>query len=178
MEIVLQNRAKILLPALIAALLTPAVAAAPDARRPEMFDKLVACRTISDPAQRLACYDAQVSALDAAEKNDDLVIMDRKQVQETRRSLFGFTLPRFSLGGKKLDEKDDTSEIETTVQSIRRVGYGWSFTLAEDAGTWETSDGLASAPKVGDRIRIKKAMMGSFLGSVGFNRGVRFRRVQ
>ncbi|WP_246152642.1 hypothetical protein [Sphingomonas montanisoli] len=172
------NRAKILLPAVIVALLAPAVAAAPEARRPEMFDKLVACRAITEPTQRLACYDAQVSALDAAEKNDDLVIMDRKQVQETRRSLFGFTLPKFSLGGKKLDEKDDTNEIESTVQSVRRAGNGWSFVLANDAGTWETSDGMATAPKIGDKIRIKKATMGSFLGSVGFNRGVRFRRVQ
>ncbi|RVT92739.1 hypothetical protein [Sphingomonas crocodyli] len=174
----MQNRAKFVLSACVAALLTPAVVAAPEPRRPEMFDKLVACRTITDPTQRLACYDAQVVALDTAEKNDDLVIMDRKQVQETRRSLFGFTLPKFSLGGKKLDEKDDTTEIESTVQSVRRAGNGWSFTLANDAGTWETPDGLGTAPKVGDKIRIKKAMMGSYLGSVGFNRGVRFRRVQ
>ena len=178
----MQNRAKILSFALVAALLAPAVApvvAAPnETSRPEMFDKLVACRSITDSTQRLACYDAQVTALDEAEKRDDLVVMDRKQVRETRKSLFGFTLPKFSFGGKKLDEKDDTIQIETTIQSVRRNGHAWSFTLAEDAGTWETSDNLPTAPKSGDKIRIKKATMGSYLGQVGFNRGVRFRRVE
>jgi len=144
--------------------------------RPALFDRLIDCRMIADSAARLTCYDTQVSAIDAAEKKQDLVVLDRAQVRETRKSLFGFSLPSFSLGGKKLDEKDDITEINSTVAGLRRTQNGWVLTLADGAGTWQ-SDDLTSAPSVGDKVRIRKASMGSFLGRVGFSQGARFRRV-
>lgn len=148
---------------------------APQAR-PELLQRLVDCRAIAEPTARLNCYDTQVGAIDAAEKQQDLVVMDRAQIRETRKSLFGFTLPSFSLGGKKLDEKDDITEINTKVAAVRHVASGWIITLADDAGTWQ-SDDLTSAPSVGDKVRIRKAMMGSYLGKVGFSQGARFRRI-
>lgn len=161
------------------ALAAAAGAAAPKGApqdRPELLNRLIDCRAIADNAARLACYDTQVSAIDAAEKKQDLVVLDRAQVRETRKSLFGFTLPNFSFGGKKLDEKDDIQEINSTVAGVRRTVNGWVITLADNAGTWESND-LTSAPAIGDKVRIRKASMGSFLGSVGFARGARFRRV-
>ncbi len=155
-----------------------AASAADPAPRPQLFAKLVECRSVSDPAQRLACYDTQVSALDAAEKKKDVVMMDRQQVRETRRSLFGFTLPKFSFGGTKEDDEDDIGELESVVASLRPLrNGGWSFVLPKEGGTWETGDVLNFAPRAGDKIKIRKASLGSYLGSVGPNRGVRFRRV-
>jgi hypothetical protein len=150
--------------------------------RPELFRKLIDCRAIADNVQRLACYDAQVGALDVAEQKKDLVVVDRAQMKETRKSLFGFTLPRlgiFGSGGDKEIKADDISEIDSLVESARPIAGGnWSIKLANDAGTWETLNALDAAPKGGDKVHIKKAMMGSYLGSIGnFNRGVRFRRV-
>jgi hypothetical protein len=162
-----------------------AASAAMPAARPQLLVKLVECRAITDAAQRLACYDAQVSALDAAEKKKDVVVMDRAQVRETRKSLFGFTLPSlnlFSGGGGKADKDDavdDITEIDSTVTAVRALqGAGWSLVLANGAGTWETSDPLTKDhPEVGAKIHIKKALVGSYLGSIGYNHGVRFRRV-
>jgi hypothetical protein len=146
--------------------------------RPALFSKLVECKAIADSTQRLACYDAQVSAIDAAEKKQDLVVMDRAQIRETRRSLFGFTLPRFTLGGKKVDDADDVQEIETTIRTARRAGYDWVLTLEDDNGTWQTSEPLGKdPPKAGTKIRIKKALMGSYLATIGISRGVRLKRV-
>lgn len=160
---------------------TSATTAAP---RPQLLVKLVECRAISDSAQRLACYDAQVSALDAAEKKRDVVVMDRAQVRETRRSLFGFSLPSLNLfgGGAKDDKNDaaeDVTEINSTVVSAHPLrGSGWTIVLANGAGTWETGDSLSrDRPEAGAKVHIKKALMGSYLGSVGYNQGVRFRRV-
>lgn len=151
--------------------------------RPELFRKLIDCRAITDSAQRLACYDAQVGALDVAEKKKDLVVIDRVQLKETRKSLFGFTMPKFGIFGSSGDKEmkaDDIVEIDAAVDSARPIASGnWSIKLTKDAGTWETISALDQPPKGGDKVHIKKALIGSYLGSIGYlNRGVRFRRVK
>jgi hypothetical protein len=161
--------------AVAAALFAPAMAADKPVERPPLFAKLIECRAIADSAARLACYDNQVSAIDVAEKKQDLVVMDRQQIRETRKSLFGFSLPKFTLGGRKVDASDDIQEIEGKVLSVSHRGSVWSIVVDDDKGTWETSDTIDTKP--GERIRIKQASMGSYLGTVGFKRGVRFRRV-
>ena len=47
--------------------------------RPELLTRLVDCRSIADGGQRLACYDAAASAFDTAEKQGDVVVIDREQ---------------------------------------------------------------------------------------------------
>jgi len=164
--------------------LASAAAAEKPRNRPELFDKLLQCRGIADNAQRLACYDQSVGAMEEAEQKKDIVVVDRKEIREARKSLFGFTLPKISLfsGEKaddKTDDKDEVKEISSTVEAVHMIkGGDWSLRLANDAGTWETTSSLAIQPETGDKVHIQKAMMGSYLGSVGVNHGVRFRRVQ
>lgn len=162
--------------------LASAAAAEKPRNRPELFSKLLDCRAIADNAQRLACYDQSVGAIEEAEKKKDLVVVDRKEIRETKKSLFGFTLPKIGLftGDKNDDdEKDEINEISSTVEIARIVkGGDWSLRLANDAGTWETNSELNVPPRAGDKVRIKKATMGSYLGQVGINRGVRLRRVK
>jgi hypothetical protein len=158
-----------------------AASAGKTADRPELFRKLIDCRVIADSAQRLACYDTQVGALDTAEKKRDLVVVDRAQMRETRKSLFGFSLPNFGIFGGKADKEiqaEDVSEINATLASSRGIAGGnWSLVLANGAGTWETMNPLDFAPKSGDKVHIKKGLMAGYLGSIGYNRGVKFRRV-
>jgi hypothetical protein len=160
--------------------LASAAAAEKPRNRPELFNKLLDCRAIADNSQRLACYDQSVGAIEEAEKKKDLVVVDRKEIRETKKSLFGFTLPKIGLfTGDKDDDKDEVSEISSTVEIARMVkGGAWSLRLADDAGTWETISDLKADPRPGDKVRIKKASLGSYLGQVGISRGVRFRRVQ
>jgi hypothetical protein len=161
-----------------------AAPAAAAATRPELLVKLVECRAITDSTQRLACYDAQVAALDAAEKKRDVVVIDRAQVRETRKSLFGFTLPNLGIFGSRSDKDDkeiaaeDITQIESTVASARGSQNGnWSIVLTDGAGTWDATSGVSVPPRPGDKVIIRKATFGSYLGSVGYNHGVRFRRV-
>lgn len=148
------------------------------ANRPELFTKLIDCRAITENTQRLGCYDAAARALDEAEKTKDLVVVDRKEIRETKRSLFGFALPKIGLfSGDRDDDKDEIKEVASTVESMRQAGGNWSIRLANDGGTWEAISGLNYPPRVGDKVKISKASMGSYLGQVGLSRGVRFRRV-
>lgn len=172
--------------ATIGALTFASAASAKEMRdSPELFRNLLDCRSIADSNQRLACFDKATGALDEAQKKRDLVVVDRKQIRETRKSLFGFTLPKIGIFGGD-DDKDDKradadeiQEIESVVEGARPIqGGNWSLRLAKDAGTWETTSTLTVDPRAGDKVKIKKASLGSYLGSVGINRGVRFRRVQ
>lgn len=169
--------------ALVAA--TAGVAAEKPQTVADPFRSLIDCRAISASDQRLACYDKQVASLDDAQKNKDIVVVSKAQVREARRSLFGFTLPNFTLfsGGKtsakedKQDRAEEITRLETTLVHASQLRNGnWSLTLAE-GGTWEATTDLNIDPRSGDKVVINRAALGSYLGQVGANHGVRMRRV-
>ena len=146
-------------------------------QRPEMLERLAACRTVADSAARLSCYDAAAAALDTAQQQGDLVIMDRAGVNETRRQLFGFDLTTFPnlFGGTTAAE---LNSIETTLTSAAQAGEGrWVFRLA-DGSSWRQIDSepVRFQNRSGQEVRVRKASLGSFLMTVGGSRAVRVRR--
>jgi len=174
------SRATVAAAALLLA--TPGIAAAPDQRagRPELFRNLTDCRAVKDDKERLACYDARVAALDAAEARNDVVVVDRAEVRKARRSLFGLTLPRLALFGDKDDaaEAEEFNQIESTIKSATQRGYdGWAFVL-EDGARWVQTDSkpLAVDPRPGQPIRIRKAALGSFMANVNGQIAIRVKR--
>lgn len=145
--------------------------------RPETLARLLECRGVVDSAARLTCYDAAAGALDSAERQGDVVIIDRAQVAETRRQMFGFdlpTLPRmFGAAGQA-----EISSIETTLRSASQAADGrWVFRL-EDGGVWRQVDAayVRFENRPGQPVRVRKAAFGSFLLTVGGSPAVRVRR--
>jgi len=53
--------------------------------RAVILQRLLDCRKEADDAARLACYDAQVAAVDQAEAKGDIVVVDREQARTVRR---------------------------------------------------------------------------------------------
>ena len=150
--------------------------------RPQALNRLVACRSISATAERLACYDREVAAVDAAERARDLVVVDRQQVRRTRRSLFGLALPNLGIFG---DDNDDDSEeeqasvLESTIRTVRQDADGkWTFTL-EDGARWTQVDtrDLQRDPRPGNRVRIRRAGLGSYLANIDGQLAIRVRRI-
>ena len=146
-------------------------------QRPEMLERLAACRVVADNSARLACYDGAAAALDQAQQQGDLVVIDRAGVNETRRQLFGFdvpTLPR--LFGDTTSPEIES--IETTLQSASQAGEArWVFRLA-DGSVWRQidSDPVRFQNRSGQDVRVRKASLGSFMLTVGSSRAVRVRR--
>ena len=166
----------------------PALAAAQRGRetppaRPQSFEAVVRCRAIADPAARLACFDAAVAALQSAQERRDVVIVDRQQVREGRRRLFGLALPRIPIfGGGDDDDHDEDAvrTLESTVTAATTVGYGqYQVTLA-DGSVWVQVDNntLATGPRSGHRIVINRGMLGSYMMRVNNQPGIRVRRVR
>lgn len=145
---------------------------------PEAFRQLVACRQIADSAARLACYDRQVAAFEQAESAGEVVLADRKQVEETQRGLFGFAIPGSAILGN--ENGKELTQVETVVTSARQYEYGrWRITM-ENGSVWDQIDAevLAFAPRAGDKAVIKKAAFGSYLVRVAGQPGIKVRQIQ
>ena len=151
-----------------------------DAERPQALTRVLDCRNLASAEERLACYDREVAALEAAEASRELVVVDRQQLRRTRRSLFGLTLPNLSVFGDDTEDGEGVREIESTIRSFRRDPYGkYTFTL-EDGARWVQIDSrdLRLEPRVGQPIRIRRAAMGSYLANVNNQIAIRVRRAE
>jgi len=157
------------------ALAAPAVAAE---EPPAAIKALGACRAIADNAQRLACYDREAGALVQSVESKETVVLDKQEVRKTKRSLFGFALPKLPFFDNDKDEKEDEfTQIEEPIKTVRSIGYGrFRFTLG-DGATWETTEGLNAFPKPGQKVLIKKGLMGSYFIRFEGNRSVKGMRV-
>ncbi|MEQ1547663.1 MAG: hypothetical protein ABL918_03325 [Chakrabartia sp.] len=149
---------------------------------PALYVKLAACRALSDPAARLSCFDDAAAKLDAAVASKDLYMIDRAQVRETRRTLFGLSLPNLGLfGGDKDDETaaaNEITQIDSTLKSVSSNANGWVITL-EEGSTWQQIDGemLALRPKPGMKIVVKKGALGSFKMAIGPQPSIKVKRI-
>lgn len=161
------------------ALSTPA-AQAQEAERAEVLERLAACRAEADPAARLACYDAAAAALDEAERSGDVVVLDREQMRETRRGLFGFAMPSLDIFNRGADEEEEEIDnVSYVVRTARegRDGY-WVFSM-EDGSVWRQIDGrMWGRPRAGETAVVRRAALGSFLMNVGDAPAIRVRREQ
>jgi len=147
---------------------------------PQIFSDVVQCRSIENDQERLACYDDRVAALDTAQKERNLLVVDKEQVRETRKGLFGLTLPAVKIFGGNDDSDEAVNEIEAVIVSVQQVGRGqWAFEL-DNGAQWVQTDNvrLNIPPRSGkSKIRIRRAAMGSFMANVDGQRAVRVKRV-
>lgn len=169
------------LSAMVWAALAASAAAQPTPPRAAALDQLAACRAIADGAQRLACYDTAATALDEAERTGQVVVLDREQVQETRRGLFGFELPTmamFNRGGQPSPE-DEIDNVSFVVRAAREIRDDeWAFTM-EDGSVWRQIEGrMWGRPRPGQTAVVRRAALGSYLMNVGDAPAIRVRREQ
>ena len=147
----------------------------PKTATPKLFEEVVNCRAIQDSAQRLACYDRGVAALDTAQKSNELYVADKAAMKEARRGLFGFSLPKMKIFGD--EDLGDLDELETTIASVGSGQRGYIFTLPDGARWMQTDKKYMDRPKVGAKIRIRKAALGSYMANINGKTGFRVERI-
>lgn len=152
---------------------TQPLAAAPP---PKIFTDVIQCRTITDNAERLACFDRSVGTLAAAQANKEVYVADKEAISEARRGLFGFSLPKLKIFGDE-DMADDMKSIETTISGVGQWQRGLVLTLKDGAKWRQTDSAYLDRPKIGSTIRIRRAAMGSYFGSLEGQPGFRIERV-
>jgi hypothetical protein len=172
------------------------------AASPSPLSPIYACAQKTDPMERLACYDAAVAAVKAAEARSEIVALDQPRVAAVRREAFGFrmpSLPRFGFGGASAGAgastatpnsgqptaaaraRDDVEDEQTfAVARVGRAGDKVALYL-ENGAVWHLTEPVElNAPRQTPfNVRIRAAAMGSFLLTVeGRNKGYRVRRVE
>ena len=164
--------------------LTASIAALAAAQAPQaqpvapVVASITKCRSVADEQARLRCYDSAAAALDTATASGSLVVLDRDAVKKTRRSLFGFDIPNlpFFRGN---DDVDSPKEIQAKVTAARAAGFeNWVLTL-DNGAVWQTTEPTPklSMPRVGDDIKVKRSVTGTYMVQVG-SRNIRARRVR
>lgn len=142
---------------------------------PKLYQDLVQCREISDSAERLACFDAASAKMEQATAAKDIVILDRAEVRKTKRSLFGFFLPKLPFFDD--DDKDEFTMIESSFASVTSIGYGKYQFDVPDGGTWQTTEPMRGVIREGQKMKIKQGAVGGFLMQIGNGGYVRVKRV-
>ena len=114
------------------ALAAPAAAAADEP--PAAIKALAACRAITDNAQRLACYDREAGALVQSVESKETVVLDKQAVRNTKRSLFGFSLP-----GCRSSATTRTRSRTSSPRSRSRSRRSARSAMAASALRWATA---------------------------------------
>jgi hypothetical protein len=155
-----------------------APAAAQPGTQSELVDKLKTCQSQADDTARLECFDAAVGQFVSANEAGEVRVIDREEIRENRRSLFGFNIPNKGILAEPDEDVSDT--LETTVTSVRYITSRKVRFRTEEGATWE----IGNAPsrmrriEVGDPVELKKAALGSYFVKIKGQRGVKGVRVE
>ena len=169
---------KLMAAAIIAAGASASVARPiPNASTPQTVQQLIACRSVTDSAQRLACYDRQAETLSRAIASKDVVVIDKQRATAAKRSLFGFSIPDF--GGLFGGGDNDVKEIASTVSNVRQDSYGAYIVTLADGSTWYQQDDspLGLGPVRGDKVVVARGSFGAFFLRVAGQPGIRVKRI-
>ena len=87
----------------------------------------------------------------------------------------GFSLPRMKIFGD--EDLGDLDELETTIAAVSSGQRGYVFTLPDGARWMQTDKKYMDKPKVGAKIKIEKAALGSYMASINKKAGFRVERI-
>ncbi len=141
-----------------------------------IITELTGCKAIADDPQRLACFDAATAKLAAATAKGDVKIIDREDIRATRRSLFGFELPKIAFFKGDDTAADTPSEIDTTIKAVSAGEYGKFVITMDDGAVWRTTEPLPRAPRPGMPVHLKRGALGNYFMRGGSMRGVTAQR--
>ncbi|MBW0144182.1 hypothetical protein [Sphingomicrobium clamense] len=148
-----------------------------DAPPTTVVDDVAKCREISDPTERLACFDRAAGVLAQAQEADELVVIDRNVALETKRENFGRddNLPK---AAERMVEDVKIKEISESITEFALLDFGKYIFRLSDGSIWRMTDVDRNLrPRVGDSIEIKKMPLGGYMATIdGDRRGVRVKR--
>ena len=144
------------------------------ARAEDVSASLRHCRTLSDAAPRLACYDAIV--IDAAES-----AATAPQPALSAEQRFG--LPAATVLHKEAERGAAPQEMATLALKITSLSFGAGGRVViglENGQVWQqlTPSSDLELLKLGDRVEISRGLLGSFWLSGPGKRGAKVTRVR
>lgn len=167
---------------ILAATALTAAARPPRGGSSPAVDAVTACRAIAGDADRLACFDRAAAALDTAVTQRDITVLDRQEVRQTRRTLFGFSLPNlalFGVGDTDDEKAPEFTTLDSTIVSAVPVSYGkYEMTLKDGGAVWRNIDLLDAPPARGSKVHITRGAIGSYFFKIDSDRAIKAMRLR
>lgn len=151
---------------LVAIALSGVLPATATPRRGEL-EPLFACLPVAGDAARLACLDHETRMLERRSRDTS----DRASSGTTHEAEIA-TRPSARTRSKPLAfQPIDDVLVEATLFAGR-----WLF-ATKNSGIWQQAENgeLGRTPRVGDRLRVRRGALGSFLANIGDGPAVRVR---
>jgi hypothetical protein len=143
-----------------------------------VFQAVLNCRTITDNAARLACYDTAAGKLVEADTHGEIVVIDRAQATAAHREAFGLPVPSLSFITRAL-KPEDVNRVDGVVDSFRVDLNGrYTFVLQGGAIWRQISGDLYRSPKHGSTVQIRHGSLDSFLMNVDGQPSIKVHRDQ
>lgn len=153
----------------------PALAPSP------LVGKLENCTTITDDAERLACFDREVAALVGASSKGSVRIVEQAEITEARKKLYGYQVPDAGIFAAQNDEEREAAKtLVSTITRVRKVGAKeYHIWIAEGDAIWrmKSTSIRFRPPEIGDDVEFKPATMGTYWIRVNGRKGVRGNRI-
>lgn len=130
------------------------------------------CAERADPQARLACYDEVFPPRSAA----PATVPVRSEAERIRE--FGLTQRAVEESKPAAEREQPIERIEASVTEVRSIQGGQRLLSLDNGHTWRIVDGGSRGfLKVGDRVMIRRGLMGSHILSTPGGVGLRVRRV-
>jgi hypothetical protein len=139
-----------------------------------------ACAAVNTDAERLACYDAAVGRLKAAEDAGEVTTITRADVEKVKRESFGFQIPSLpSLALKKSGGSDkELEDVTVAVRSVSHDQAGRLRVVLEGGQVWVQIDDKKIRAKKPAEAFIYSAALGSYKMKLDGGLAFRARREQ
>lgn len=132
---------------------------------PASTAEIYACAQTADDSARLACYDAAVGRLKAAEDAGEIATVTREEVETVQRDSFGFSIPSLPAIAMPRLGGGEAEEVERVTFAVDRITVNRldKATIYLDNGqVWRQTDGRRQSTRGIEEAEIFRAALGSF----------------
>lgn len=132
-----------------------------------VFEGMLQCRTITEDSARLACFDRQVAAFADAQKTGEVIVAERKVVEQARESAFGLAVGESTL--LRGPDGQPLKSLSSEIIDVRKLpGSGrWVMSL-ENGSRWEQMDPptIRFVPEKKQTLQIERGALGSYIAKL------------
>lgn len=132
-------------------LLPPYQAHAQSNTPPDELQAIFACKGLTNPQERLACYDSSVERFEAAQESGEVVTVSKTEIEKVERDAFGFNIPSLPNLGTLFGGGDKAEKSVKNSPKKNDLTDPVTEALAKPApSSTSQSSSVLSTPKVSD----------------------------
>lgn len=144
---------------------------------PDQLQSLRDCMVIKLDTERLACFDQAVKAVISLKDRGEISVVDKEVIAETRRGLFGFSLPKTGVFGA--GDTGVEQVLNSRIVGLRQLRSDhWEIEISEGSVWQATNTPRRFKPKVGSKVELEQAALSSFWLRVDGQLGVKASRIR